>query len=153
MPLFFDGWGNDIDIMQSEMSRLLDYIARSKPPIGRFSPSIWQPAIDVYETEAEVVIIVDLAGVKENDIEIFVDRKTFTIKGERRKARRDSKKRIYYQMEIASGPFEKSITLPANVDNTNINAFYENGFVEVTLPKVKTRQILNIKIETDNQKK
>jgi HSP20 family protein len=153
MPLLFDAWDNNLNMMQNEVSRLLDYLARSKPPAGRFSPSIWQPSIDMYETEAEFVIIVDMAGVEEDDIEIFVDQKIFTIRGERRKEQRAGKKKTYYQMEIASGRFERSVALPANVDNTRINALYENGFVEVTLPKVKARQNLNIKIKTDNQRK
>jgi HSP20 family protein len=153
MPSFFDGWPGNTDIMQSEMSRLLDYIASSKPPTVRFSPSIWQPAIDIYETAVEFIITVDLAGVQENDIEILVDQKSFTIRGERKKAQKTDRRGRYYQMEIASGPFEKSVSLPAIVDHTRVTAFYENGIVEVTMPKVKARQNINIKIEMDNQRK
>ncbi|MGB3128972.1 MAG: Hsp20/alpha crystallin family protein, partial [Dehalococcoidia bacterium] len=128
-------WRTQIDIMQQEMQRLLNHLAGSKPPRIRFSPAGWEPAIDVYETDDEIVVIVELAGVKESDIEILVDRDRFTIRGERRKAVVTSVRRMYYQMEIMSGPFARSIALPVAVDTTESKAYYADGLVEVVLPK------------------
>ena len=84
MVQFRRDWLTRMDMMQREMDRLLDHLAGSKPPQVKFSPSAWQPAIDVYEMENEIVVAVELAGVKENDREILIDRNTFTIRGERK---------------------------------------------------------------------
>lgn len=141
-------WRTQIDIMQQEMQRLLNHLAGSKPPQVRFSPAGWEPAIDVYETDDEIVVIVELAGVKESDIEILVDRDKFTIRGERRKAVVTSVRRTYYQMEIMSGPFVRSIALPVAVDTTESKAYYEDGLVEVILPKAGKGKTHKVDIRT-----
>ena len=141
-------WRTQIDIMQQEMQRLLNHLAGSKPPQIRFSPAGWEPAIDVYETEDEIVVIVELAGVKESDIEILVDRDRFTIRGERRKAVVTSVRRMYYQMEIMSGPFARSIALPVAVDTTESKAYYADGLVEVVLPKAGKGKTHKVDIKT-----
>jgi len=148
MIQFRRDWLINIDMMQQEMDRLLDHFAGSKPPTVRFSPAVWEPAIDVYETDDELVVTVELAGVKEPDMQILVDRDTFVIRGERRKALRASGKRAYHQMEIASGPFERVITLPVPVDATNTKASYEDGLVEIILPKARKERTLQVKIKT-----
>ncbi len=147
MVQFRRDWLINIDMMQQEMDRLLDHFACSKPPIVRFSPAVWEPAIDVYETDDELVVTVELAGVKESDIEIMVDRNTFIVRGVRRRALRTSGKRAYYQMEIASGPFERSITLPVAVDTTNTKASCEDGLVEIILPKAKEERTIEVRIK------
>jgi HSP20 family protein len=132
--------------MQQEMERLLDHFASSKPPAIRFSPRIWEPAIDIYETDEAIVVMIELAGVKEEDIEIMVDRSTFVIRGERKIAA-SSRGCTYYQMEIASGPFERGISLPAAIDPEQTKASYQNGIVEVVLPKVKEEWTQRVKIK------
>ena len=141
-------WRTQIDIMQQEMQRLLNHLAGSKPPQIRFSPAGWEPAIDVYETDDEIVVIVELAGVKESDIEILVDRDRFTIRGERRKAVVTSVRRMYYQIEIMSGPFARSIALPVTVDTTESKAYYADGLVEVVLPKAGKGRTHKVDIKT-----
>ena len=141
-------WRTQLDIMQQEMQRLLNHLAGSKPPQIRFSPAGWEPAIDVYETEDETVVIVELAGVKESDIDILVDRDRFTIRGERRKAVVTSVRRMYYQMEIMSGPFARSIALPVAVDTTESKAYYADGLVEVVLPKAGKGTTHKVDIKT-----
>ncbi len=141
-------WRTQLDIMQQEMQRLLNHLAGSKPPQVRFSPAGWEPAIDVYETEDEIVVIVELAGVKESDIEILVDRDRFTIRGGRKKAVVTSVKRMYYQMEIMSGPFARSIALPVAVDTTESKAYYADGLVEVILPKAGKGRTHKVDIKT-----
>ena len=127
---------------------MLNHLAGSKPPQIRFSPAGWEPAIDVYETDDEIVVIVELAGVKESDIEILVDRDKFTIRGERRKAVVTSVKRTYYQIEIISGPFARSIALPVAVDTTESKAYYADGLVEVVLPKAGKGRTHKVDIKT-----
>ena len=148
MVQFRRDWLTQIDLVQREMDRLLDHIAGSKPPQVRFSPSAWEPAIDVYETDEQVVVTVELAGVKESDMEIMVADNVFTICGERKKTLPASVKRAYYRMEITSGPFRRSITLPAAVDISSSKASYEDGLVEVILPKAKKGGTFTVKVKT-----
>jgi HSP20 family protein len=147
MVQFRRDWLTQLELMQHEMNRLLDHIAGSKPPMVRFSPCAWEPAIDVYETADAVVVAVELAGVKESDMQIVVDRDTFTIRGERRTAAGAGGKRAYHQMEIVSGPFGRSINLPAAVDAASSTASFVDGMVEVVLPKAKKRGTLRIKVQ------
>jgi HSP20 family protein len=137
MVQFRHDWINDVDMMRREMGRLLNHLAGAKPPMVRFLPPVWEPAIDLYETEDEFVVTVELAGIRESDLQMTVDRNVFTVRGERQKTLPGSKTGIYHQMEISSGLFERSVALPEAVDVENARASYENGLVEVILPKFK----------------
>jgi len=128
-------WAEVVVNIQREMGRLMDEVVSRKPPTVRFAPKTWQPAIDVYETDSEVVVLVELAGIKEAEIEVTVHNGVFTIRGERKDIKQGIK-RTYSQMEILWGPFERDITLSANVNVDQIKAFYEAGILEVVLPKL-----------------
>ncbi len=140
-------WLTQMELMQREMDRLLDHFAGSKPPQVRYAPSVWEPAIDVYETEDSLVVIAELAGVKESDIELVVDRDTFTIRGSRSKAIRAGEKRAYHRMEIASGFFSRSIKLPMAIEIESVKATYAGGLVEVVLPKAVVRRTQRLRIQ------
>jgi len=122
--------------MQREVEWLIGEVVNRKPPMVRFSPRTWQPAVDVYETDEDVVVLVELAGIEQDEIEVSVQNNALMVRGERRDIKQGVK-RTYFQMEILWGPFERSIALPANVDIERINAFYDVGFLEVVLPKLK----------------
>jgi len=141
-------WRTQMDMMQRQMDRVLDHISGSKPPRVRFSPLVWEPAIDVYETGEAVVVIVELAGVTESDFAITVDRDVFTIQGFRNRAPSLSGKRAYHQMEIASGSFRRSVKLPAMIDAENVRATYGDGLVEVVLPKPRAKPSRKIRIQS-----
>ena len=148
MVQFRGDWYNQMDLIQQEMNRLLDHFAGSKPPQVRFSPLVWEPSVDVYETRDKIVVVVELAGVRESDIRMTVDRDVFTLEGVRSKAPGTVERRAYHRMEIAGGPFRKSIRLPVAVDTRSIRASYENGLVEIVLPKAKTRRSYRVDITT-----
>jgi HSP20 family protein len=126
---------NQMDLIQQEMNRLLDHFAGSKPPQVRFSLPFWEPAVDVYETKDKFVVVVELAGVRESDMRLTVDGDVFTVEGVRRKSAEAGERRAYHRMEIAGGPFRRSLKLPVAVDTRKMQASCENGLVEVILPK------------------
>lgn len=140
-------WSEVVVNIQREMGRLMDEVVSRKPPTVRFSPKTWQPAIDVYETDREVVVLVELAGIKEAEIEVTVHNGVLTIRGERKDIKQGIK-RTYSQMEILWGPFERDITLPANVNVDQIKAFYEAGILEVVLPKLGEEKPRRVDIRT-----
>lgn len=138
-------WPEVVINMQREMERLMHDVASRKPPVVRFSPMTWQPAIDVYETDNDVVVLVELAGVREDEIEVILNNNILTIRGDRRDSKRGIK-RIYSQMEILWGSFQREVSLPANVNTNQVKAFYANGFLEVILPKLNEEKPHHIDI-------
>lgn len=139
-------WSEVVVNIQREVEWLMGDVVSRKPPVVRFSPKTWQPAIDVYETDKDVVVLVELAGLKEDEIEVVVHDNILIIKGERKDSKQGIK-RTYSQMEILWGPFERDITLPANVNVNQIKAFYEAGFLEVVLPKLNEERPRHINIK------
>ena len=116
------------------------------PGIWRVLPSeemVWAPAIDVLEKEDQFLVKVELPGVKEEDVNVTVAGGTLTIEGEK-KADSEVKKKGYYYRETSYGSFSRSITIPSTVDANKIEANYDKGVLEITLPKapeVKPKKI------------
>ena len=103
----------------------------------------WAPAIEVFEREDKFVVKAELPGMKEEDIDVSVVGDTLTIKGERR-AETEAKEENYYCCERSYGSFFRSIALPSTVDAKKIEASYEDGVLEMSLPKaaeVKPKKI------------
>lgn len=138
-------WTEVVVSMQREMERLLGDFTSRKPPSVRFSPKAWAPDVDVYETADEVVILVELAGVKQEEIEVEVHGTALIVRGERRDIKQGVR-RSYSQMEILWGPFERSITLPTAVQVEETKAFYEGGFLEIVLPKLDMKTSRKVEI-------
>lgn len=95
----------------------------------------WTPAIEVFEKEDKFLVKAELPGVKEEDIDISAVGDTLTIRGER-KAESEVKEEDYYCCERSYGSFFRSIALPSHVDAEKIEASYEDGILEVSLPKI-----------------
>jgi HSP20 family protein len=103
----------------------------------------WAPAIEVFEKEDKFMVKAELPGMKEEDIDVSVVGDTLTIKGER-KAETEVKEEDYYCCERSYGSFSRSIALPSSVDAKRIEASYEDGVLEVSLPKapeVKAKKV------------
>lgn len=94
----------------------------------------WTPAIDVYEKEDKFVIKAELPGMKQEDIDVSIVGDTLTIRGEK-KTESEVKEEDYYRSERHYGSFFRSIPLPSSVDAKKIEATYEDGVLEVVLPK------------------
>jgi len=80
-------------------------------------------------------VMVELAGVNREEIEVTVDRDTLTLRGSRGNTRSGQARQRYYIMEINVGPFERTLDLPVKVNTEGVTAEYDNGFLRVTLPK------------------
>jgi HSP20 family protein len=141
-------WSEIVIGMQRQVKWLMDDVVSRKPPIVRFSPRTWQPAIDVYETDKDIVVLVELAGIKEDEVEVIVHNNVLIVRGERKDIKQGIR-RTYYQMEILWGPFERDITLPASVNVEQIKAFYHHGFLEVILPKLNEEKLRRVNIKID----
>ena len=94
----------------------------------------WQPLADVYERPEAMVIVVELPGVEKTDIDVTVEGTALSIKGLRHKELPSDTQRVH-QMEIAYGPFARTVELPVYADLDHIEAHFENGYLTVTVPR------------------
>jgi HSP20 family molecular chaperone IbpA len=94
----------------------------------------WQPEADTYETATTLEIVVDLAGVEEDDFELQLYEDAIVIAGSRRlPACREAT--VYHAAGIRRGPFKLELPLPAAVDNAKVQARHERGLLRITLSK------------------
>ena len=94
----------------------------------------WSPRCDVSETETEVLIQAELPGVEQKDMEVSIREGVLYVKGEKRSAKKEDEKGRSYS-ERFFGSFERALTIPANVDETKIEARLKDGVLEIHLPK------------------
>lgn len=104
------------------------------PGAPGFCPPYLEPPADVYETKDEVVVVIEIAGMLQDAIELEVDGSTLTFRGERRPLK-GRPRRVYSQMEISHGVFQREFALPATVTPEGARAVYRDGILEITLPK------------------
>lgn len=103
----------------------------------------WVPAIEITEREDKFIVKAELAGVKEEDINISVAGDMLTIEGEK-KTESEGKKKGYHYSEASYGSFSRSIAIPSTVNADKIEASFDKGVLEITLPKtpeVKAKKI------------
>jgi HSP20 family protein len=120
----------DIAQMQGENGRLFDGLIENRSR----SAQGWVPALDVWETESDVVYAFDLPGLAEDEISIEVADDTLTVTGERRRATEEQSDR-FFRYERRYGSFSRAVGLPAGVDDSKIAAAYKDGVLEVRVPK------------------
>src|SRR5207245_2785487 len=96
--------------------------------------SAWAPAVDINETEHELVVKADLSDVDPKDLDIRVESNTLTIRGER-KFEKKLNEENYLRVERAYGTFARSFTLANTVNTDAIKADYQNGVLTLTIPK------------------
>jgi HSP20 family protein len=106
-------------------------------PVGFVGSPKWKPPTDVYETDEEIVVHMDIAGMTSDAFTVEFADGILTIAGERT-ARHEGKPH-YHSMEVQVGPFERRFRLPVTVDPESIRANYEHGFLQVRLAKVPVR--------------
>jgi len=96
---------------------------------------IWSPRTDIQETDKEIFIEMELAGIKKEDIKVEVKDNVLTISGERKKEHKDEKSAEYCCTELTYGKFERSFALPEIVRADSIKAGYKDGILTVSLAK------------------
>ncbi len=107
--------------------------------------TIWAPAVDIYETENELVLKADLPAINEKDLDIRVENNMLTIHGER-KFESEVKEDNYLRIERTYGSFSRSLGLPNTVNTEAIKAEYKNGVLTVEMPKRAESKPKHVKI-------
>ena len=140
--------------MQNEMNRLFNTFFDSPTPGNGGNAGVrrWIPAMDVVETEDHFVLRADLPGLSENDVNIELEDNVLTVSGER-KAEHEQRGEGYYRVERAFGSFSRSLTLPEGVNAEAIQASFNNGVLEVRIPKPEQHKPRKVQISLGGQAK
>lgn len=104
--------------------------------VAELAPAAWQPNVDVYHTDEAVVVIVELAAIQPDAVDISIDGRVLRLAGTRAPHFLPGY-RQFYQLEIPQGAFERTVQLPAAVDAEHAQAHYREGFLEVVLPLMR----------------
>jgi HSP20 family protein len=113
--------------MRREILRTISWSVRS---------GVWSPPTDVYETEVNYVIKVEIAGMRDEDFEVSFEDNVLLISGFRSDL---NERRAYHQMEIRFGRFELAVEVPVTIDIQNALAEYKDGFLLIVLPKTEVK--------------
>jgi HSP20 family protein len=124
----------DLDVIERRMRRMLEDFGLAPGPL---------PAADLYETEKELIVELDVPGFEEKELALQVTDHTLVIKGERKKEK-EEKEKTFYLHERLEKTFERSFKLPPEADTEHVEAKFHTGVLEVHVPKieqVKAREI------------
>jgi HSP20 family protein len=122
----------ELDTLQGDMNRLFDRFFEGR--VGNGTSRRWIPAMDLVETEDHLVLRGDLPGMTEDDVDIEIKDNVLTVSGER-KSESEEKGEGFHRVERAFGSFSRSLTLPQGIDPDKVEAHFENGVLEVQIPK------------------
>jgi HSP20 family protein len=137
--------GAQEELNQSQMNRLLaQALGQRQAPAASSTPA-WAPALDISERKDAYLVTVELPGVKLDDLQITVEDTLLTIQGERH-VTNDSSEEQYHRIERRYGAFRRSITLPAHVVADAVEASFEDGVLQIVVPKAEEAKPKRIQI-------
>jgi HSP20 family protein len=138
---------SDVAVLQNRLNSIFNDFAR---PVGELSPTSetlatgnFVPAVDVYEDAQKLVLKLEVPGIRREDLDIRVEGRTLSIKGER-KLEAEEKEENFHRIERRYGSFVRSFTLPVTVNTDDIAATSQDGVLSISLakkPEAKPKQI------------
>lgn len=110
------------------------------------SRSTWAPTVDIREDDKELTILAELPGIRPEQVEVTCDNGILTVRGEKSETRKEGDERRYHLVERSYGSFARSFQLPQGVDESKIEAGFEDGVLTVRIPKAALPQPKRIQI-------
>jgi HSP20 family protein len=135
--------------IQGEVNRLFETFV-GRPAVGTMtSGRTWVPPVDMSETADDLVLAVEIPGIREKEVSVSITGDLLSIKGERRweQDAKDGKENTVLHVERAYGQFERMIQLPFAVQADQVKATYRDGVLEVRLPKAEEVKPRAIKVD------
>ncbi|MDH3238412.1 MAG: Hsp20/alpha crystallin family protein [Deltaproteobacteria bacterium] len=137
----------DLAAIQDRMNQIFeDALARSRGRDEGLRTGMWTPAVDIYENDEFVVVKAELPGVEKDRISVEVKEGILTLRGERG-FDRELKEESYHRIERAYGSFQRSFSLPVSVDQEKVTARFQDGVLEVKLPKKEQAKPKQIEVD------
>jgi len=132
----------DLLAIQDEMNQVFGRARQGQGGGGR----VWAPALDISERKDAYVVTVEVPGVSADDLDITLEDGLLTIQGERQFSQ-ESTEQQFHRVERRYGSFRRSITLPSQVQADAIEASFENGVLEVVVPKAEEAKPKKISVK------
>ena len=132
----------EVDSFRREMDRMFENFFGSGADVGESSLT-WYPSVDIKETKDDFVLMAEVPGMAKDDIKINISENTLTVKGEKKEEKKEDDQN-YHRVERRYGTFQRSFTLPIQVQGNKVKAAYKDGVLTITLPKkeeVKPKEI------------
>ena len=136
---------NDFDELHSKFDRSIQDVFGSINSAFSIEERTWRPQVDIYETEEEIIVRAEVAGVDKEDLAVEVSRRAIKIMGKRSEIPRIDNA-TYRLAEIQYGKFERVLYLPVPIDTEIVSTAYSNGFLEIRLVKLATDRTYTIPI-------
>jgi HSP20 family protein len=147
MPVVkYNPFSTDVDDFSAGLRLFQDSLTRLW---GEPASRPWTPAVDIYETENELVLKADLPDVDPKNVGIQLENGTLTLKGERKFEQQQNGKG-FHRIERSYGSFVRAFSLPDTVEADKVKADYKNGVLTVTLPKKEVAKPRTINVEISN---
>jgi HSP20 family protein len=137
----------DLDRFRGEIDRMFDEFFARGPFSRSYGGEDWMPAVDVSETGKEIVVHAELPGMDAKDIDISINGRVLSVKGER-KQEQEEKEKNCHRIERRYGSFSRSFELPADVDADKVKAAYKDGILKLNLPKAREQSVKKIEVKT-----
>jgi HSP20 family protein len=132
--------------LRDEMDKLLDDFYGRMAPSSETYEGDWLPAMDMKETDGEVVATIELPGLTKEDIKVSVKNDVLSVSGEKKQESTETAGNVH-RVERAYGYFKRSVRLPVEVDSAKVSASYKDGLLTVTMPKVEAKKAKEIPIK------
>ncbi len=139
-------FGDGIFKIESEIEKTIEDMFQSMNPMFTIAERTWRPQMDVYETPEEVIIMAEIAGVREEDLDILCTSKAIRISGVRADVPRMNNAR-FRLAEIQYGSFERILSFPAQIDPEVYSASLTNGILNIRLAKLQLNKTFRIPID------
>jgi HSP20 family protein len=139
-------WPSDFFGIQRDINRLFDNFFRGGVQGDETFNSYWTPAVDITEHENEYIVKMELAGVNKEDVKISLESNILTIKGDKKQEKEEKGKNLH-RIERSYGSFQRSFTLPTTVKSDRIDAFFKDGVLTVSLPKMEEAKPKQIEVK------
>lgn len=138
----------DLRLMQARMHRLMDEMMNFARPVMANYESGWVPEADIYELEDEVVVVVNLAGIRKEDIEVSFNENHLLVSGTRSHDLPKGEPVRFHKVEMGQGPFERLFRIPGPVDEDKISASCADGLLTVRLSRKREPRNIQVNIKS-----
>lgn len=112
--------------------------------------TVWRPPTDVYERAGQLIVLIEIAGMRDQDFQIVLQDRRLTVSGVRRHVQ-ESGAAAYHQMEIPRGEFRTEVHVPWTIKREDVSAIYRDGLLRIELPKQEAQHIHIVNVSSHEE--
>ncbi len=136
---------SELTDIQQEMNHIFEEFFGKRR--AEMAEGAWLPAVDVSESDSEMVVQAELPGMTQDDIELNLQDNVLTLQGKKKKKESKEEKENHHRVECSYGSFNRSFSLPCNVKTDDVKATFKDGVLEIILPKTEEAKPQKIDIK------